>query len=144
MLRKSAVIVMLGSLAACVSNPPVLVPDSAGNAAISAVGMTCSKPYELVKDCSGLSGPTREISLSGLSMKVAGSDDGRVIVVFGTSSLRPNMQEINTSFEIVKGKLGEQGVALMKVTPVVSSNILFGYAIEVDKPAYDDLVALTE
>lgn len=123
-------------LTACVSNPPVLVPDSVNNDSISAIGMTCGSPHKLSQDCSGLSGPTKKISISGIKMKVAGTSDGTVIVMFGTSSISPNMQEINTSYELIKRALVANKIGIVKTTPVISSNILFGYAIETDKPAY--------
>lgn len=124
-------------LTACVSNPPILVPDSLNNDSISAVGMTCSSPHELSQDCSGLSGPTKKISISGMKMKVAGTSGGTVIVMFGTSSMNPNMQEINASYELIKRELVANKIGIIKVTPVISTNILFGYAIETDKPAYE-------
>ncbi|QFT55379.1 hypothetical protein [Microbulbifer sp. THAF38] len=137
MIKNTLLLFSAVLLTACVSNPPVLVPDSLNNDSISAVGMTCSSPHQLSQDCSGLSGPTKKISISGMKMKVAGSSDGTVIVMFGSSSMSPNMQEINTSYELIKRELVASKIGIIKVTPVISSNILFGYAIETDKPAYE-------
>ena len=137
MIKNAPLLFTAVLLVACVSNPPVLVPDSMSNASITAVGMTCSSPYELSQDCSGLSGPTKKISISGMEMKVAGTSDGTVIVMFGTSSMSPNMQEINASYELIKRELVANQIGIIKVTPIISSNILFGYAIETDRPSYE-------
>jgi len=139
MIRSSLVLIMAVSLTACVSNPPVLVPDALNSKSISGISMSCSSPYELSNDCSGLSGPTKKIAISGVKMKVAGTDDGKVIMMFGYSSLSPNMQEINTGYEMIKRELVTNNITIVKVKPVVSSNILFGYALETDKPSYDVL-----
>ncbi|MEX2961554.1 hypothetical protein [Microbulbifer sp. TYP-18] len=136
MIKNILIIFIATLLTACISNPPVLVPDSLKNDSISAIGMTCNSPYKLEQDCSSLSGPTKKVFISGVEMKVAGTSDGKVIVMFGASSISPNMQEINTSYELIKRELVSNEVDILKVTPVISSNILFGYAIETDKSAY--------
>ena len=137
MIRNILLLFFSVLLTACVSTPTVIVPDSLNNDSISAVGMTCSSPHKLSRDCSGLSGPTKNICISGIKMKVAGTSDGMVVVMFGTSSMNPNMQEINASYELIKRELVGNKIGIVKATPVISSNILFGYAIETDKPAYE-------
>ncbi|MBQ0800088.1 MAG: hypothetical protein KBT63_12475 [Porticoccaceae bacterium] len=123
-------------LVACVSNPPILVPDSAGNEFISAVSMSCSKPYKLEQDCSGFSGPTKKINLSGVEMKVAGTADGKVVVLFGGKNKGSRGETTNLGYEMMKRELSQNNVNILKATPIVSSNILFGYALETDKPTY--------
>ena len=114
MIKKLSLTVAAALLTGCVSTPPVLVPDSLNNKSISAVGMSCSSPYKLEKDCSSLSGPTKKIAISGVKMKVSATSDGKSIVMFGNSSLSPNMQEINTSYELIKRELVANKINIVK------------------------------
>ncbi len=115
--------------------PPALVPDAEGAEIIGAIKMGCNKPYEL-KDCGGMSGPKREITVKGVPLKTAGTEDGKVIMVWARKTVNPNAQEINTGYELIKEMLRDNGISILRVRPVASGKRLFGYAVETDKPAY--------
>jgi hypothetical protein len=136
MKKRSFIILMVTFLSGCVSNPPLLVPDSEGKEYISAIGMTCSKPYVLENDCSGFSGPTKKLLISEVEIKMAGSEDGKVIVIFGGKSHGTQAETANIGYELVKKELYSNNIEITNTRPIVSANILFGYALETDKAAY--------
>jgi len=68
---------------------------------VSSMSMTCKSPYLLQQDCSALSGPKRKIVLDGHKAKIAGSDNGRVVVILHIQQVfEPQEKENNDSGEI--------------------------------------------
>ena len=122
-------------LTAAAANPPSLVPDAEGSEIIGAIKMGCKKPYRLT-DCNVFSGPKKKIVVAGVPLKVAGTEDGKVIVMFSRSTINPNTQQINTGYEMIKKELSSNGIDIARVKPVASGKALFGYAIETEQPAY--------
>ena len=123
----TAAVVLIG----CSSGPAVRVADAEGIAAVSAIGMGCGKPFALTQDCSGWSGPTKKISVGGRELKVAANAEGNITVVFGGDT-----EGSNLGFELLKRELVTRGYEIVKVTPIESAGVMFGYAIETTEPNY--------
>lgn len=136
-MKNKIVLIGLASvvLTACSSAPAVRVSDAEGVESVSAVGMSCKKPFALTKDCSVWSGPTKKINVGGQQVKVAGNDDGTVTVMFGPNSSKAT-QITNLGFDLLKRELVKKGYEITKVTPVESAGIMFGYAIQTTEPSY--------
>ena len=130
-----AVGVMVLLLTGCVSAPAVRIFDAVGAESVSAFGMSCKKPFGLTKDCSGWSGPTKKISIDGNHFKVAANADDTITVMFSKNNTKAT-QASNLGYELMKKELITRGFTIVKVTPIESSGLMFGYAIETDKPAY--------
>ena len=144
--RPTLLAIVLGASLSFACQSPTYVPDAKGTEAISATAMTCSRPYELPQDCSSWSGATREIAIGDVNMKIAGSSDGRIVLLSGP---RPNVDTLkgshtqitNFAYEIVKSELVDAGLEIVKVEPVASMGSLYGYVIELDGDAYSVLRA---
>lgn len=122
-------------LAGCVSNPAIRVSDAEGVESVSAISMGCKKPFALTKDCSVLSGPTKKITVGGHEVKVAGNDAATITVMFGDNSSKAT-QTSNLGYDLLKRELVSRGFEIEKVTPIESSGLMFGYAIETSEPSY--------
>ena len=120
------------------------VPDAQGEEHISAIGMGCSKPYELTQDCSGFSGATRLVEVGDFQYKIAGSEDGTVVLMMGA---KPNSdawsgkstEKANVAYELTKKLLMDNGIRVTRTEPVSSGALLAGYVITTDGDAYDVL-----
>jgi hypothetical protein len=130
-------------------NPPLppLVPDAAGAAPISAVRASCGE-LGLSQDCSNWWGPTRPIEIYGFRMKVAGSADGRTLLLSGPHPNKDTFggshgQKTNTAYDLLKLELSARGIQVESVTPVASAGALFGYVIRTSADAYTHLKELT-
>lgn len=138
--RRGIAISLLLFLSAC-GTVTAIVPDAEGVEHISAVGMGCNKPYALTQDCSGFSGATRLIEISGFRYKIAGSEDGSVVLMMGA---KPNSdawkgkstETANVAYELTKKFLVENGVTVTSTEPVSSGSLLAGYVITADGDAY--------
>ncbi len=133
----AALFVVSVSLATgCVSTPPTLVSDAEGEPSVDAIAMTCDTPYELSRDCNPVRGPGARLEIAGVEMEVAGSSDGRLIVLHAGSALDRRGEGANEAYRQVEAVLSRRHIQVMRVVPLVSANILMGYAIFTDVPAY--------
>ncbi len=123
------------TLSGCASAPAIRVSEADGVESISAIAMSCKKPFELIEDCSILSGPTKKISIDGHQVKVAGNTDGTITVMFGGGVAKAT-QNSNLGFELLKKVLLEKGHEIVSVTPIESAGSMFGYAIETAQSSY--------
>lgn len=119
----------------CTSNPAIRVSDAEGIESISAIGMSCKKPFKLTKNCSLWSGPTKKISIDNVKMKVSSNEEGNITVMFSKNSATAT-PITNLAYELIKKELTKRGFKIIKVTPIESTGIMFGYAIQTDKPSY--------
>lgn len=118
-----------------------IVPDAEGVEHISAIGMGCNKPYTLTQDCSGFSGATRLVEIADFRFKVAGSDDGTIVLMMGA---KPNSdawkgkstETANVAYELTKKFLLDNKIAITAAEPVSSGSMLAGYVITTDGDAY--------
>lgn len=134
-------------LGAC-GTATAIVPDAEGVDHISAVGMGCKKPYELTQSCSGFSGATQLVEVSGFRFKIAGSSDGKTVLMMGAKPTSDawsgkSAETANVAYEVTKKLLAENGVNVVKVEPVSSLSTLAGYVISTDSDAYKVLSELT-
>ena len=133
----AALFVVSTSLATgCVSTSPTVVSDAEGEPFVDAIAMTCHEPYELGRDCGPVVGPAAELEIDGVPMKVAGSEDGTLIVLYAGSVFDQRGEGANDAYRLVQDLLTEHHIELTRVVPLVSANILKGYAIATDVPAY--------
>ena len=135
-MKKFAAITVVGLVVTgCASSPALRVTDAKGVESVSALGMSCGKPFALTQDCSGWSGPTKKINVGGHQVKVAGNEAGTVTVLFGENNSKAT-QTSNLGYELLKRELVTKGYEITKVTPIESAGLMFGYAIETSEPSY--------
>lgn len=128
--------VFVSLMTGCVSTPPTVVSGAEGEPFVDAIAMTCHTPYELTRDCGPVVGPAAELEIDGVPMKVAGSEDGTLIVLYAGSVFDRRGEGANDAYRLVQDLLTEHHIELTRVVPLVSANILKGYAIATDVPAY--------
>ncbi len=133
-------VVALAGLSAC-GTVTTIVPDAEGVEHVFAIGMGCNKPYELSQSCSGFSGATRLVEISGFQFKIAGTADGTVVLMMGAKQMSDawsgrSGETANIAFEVVKKYLVDEGVSITLVEPVSSGALLSGYIVTADGDAY--------
>jgi hypothetical protein len=125
---------------------------------ISALSMSCKKPYVFTQDCSIWSGAKRTIELEGFAIKVAANEPGDVILVMDAHAFARSMLEgvslnigkdhhsvaSNNSFEAVRRVLASDGKSIIRFRPVTSFGNIDGYVLELDSDGYSLLKGYTE
>ncbi len=131
-------------LTGCVSTPPKIVSDAEGVPFVDAIAMTCHEPYELTQDCGPVIGPAAKLKIDGVDMKIAGSEDGKLIVLRAGSVFDRRGEGANDAYRLVQRVLSEHQIQVTSLVPLVSANILKGYVITTDVPAYEVLESYRE
>ena len=126
-------IMAAAALCGCASQPAARVTDADGMESVSAITLSCGKPFALTQDCSIWSGPTKKINVGGKDIKVSGNADGTITVMFGQEK---STQATNLAYDLLKRELVERGYEITSVTPIESAGLMFGYAIETTEPNY--------
>ena len=145
-MRMARLTVMALTLAGCAATPTV--PDTSDAESINTISMTCQSPYELAQDCSGWSGATRTVMIDGFEVKVAGSADGKVILVMdahlmantfsdiGLLNSPTNSKASNDSFYAVRSLMTAAGIQIQRVRPLRSFGNVNGYILELTSDGY--------
>ncbi len=125
---------------------------------ISAVSMSCKKPYVFTQDCSAWSGAKRTVELEGFEIKVAANEPGDVVLVMDAHAFSRSMLEgvslhigkdhhsvaSNNSFEAVRRVLAKGGKSIVRFRPVTSFGNIDGYVLELDSDGYSLLKGYTK
>jgi len=140
---RCAAVAALLALGAC-GTVTAIVPDAEGVEHVSAIGMGCNKPYKLTQDCSGFSGATRLVEISNFRFKIAGSEDGSIVLMMGAKPTSDawngkSTETVNVAYEVTKKFLLENDVTVTSAEPVSSGSLLAGYIIQSDGNAYEVL-----
>ena len=114
----------------------------------------CSRPYRLTHDCSFLNGATRTIQLEGVEAKIAGSDDGKIVLVMSGSHMLNSIKDGLTlgmaSFrgspsqrclKAVSKKLKANQIQILQRIKLVSYGSIDGFLLKLDKDGYSLLKA---
>lgn len=147
---KNTCLVLLAILlfTSCSSKP--VIKEKLGDDAIGLLTMTCSDPYEFTQDCSIFGGTKRKITIDGFDIKIAGSAKGDIVFVMEGNGLASAIKDgltlqlvkdfsseaVQNSYEAVKNALLDNGIAIRRVRPVVSSRGIEGYIFELDSDGY--------
>lgn len=118
-----------------------VVPDAEGVAHVSGLSMSCKKPYVLTQSCSGFSGANLLIEVSDFRYKIAGSEDGSIVLMMGA---KPNSDALsgrstesaNIAYEVTRKLLLDNKISVSLVEPVTSGSYLAGYLITATGDAY--------
>jgi hypothetical protein len=144
-VRVAVLAVAASLVTACAATPP---PVEGAADSINAVTMTCNRPYVLKQDCSIWNGATRRITIDGFHVKVAGSEDGTVVLVMDANMLgnqfgdfftinSPSHSEAsNHSYHAVRRVLDEAGIEVIRVRPLRSFGDINGYVLELAADGY--------
>lgn len=112
--------------------------------------VTCKKPYLLEQDCSYFSGATRTVEFDGHKLRIAGSNDGRILMVTEDSPILHGVTDGLTlgfsdtrsdanieCFEVVKVKLLSSNINIIRTIKIVDGyGRIDGYLLELDSDGY--------
>jgi len=103
----------------------------------SGIAATCNNPFALSQDCSNWSGAKRKIKINGVEAKIAGSEDGKVVMVMGPSLFSGSLSiNADKALDETANVLKENGIAIKKVTGITLGKNIAGYFIELDGDGY--------
>jgi hypothetical protein len=106
---------------------------------ISAVTMTCDKPYQLGQDCSKKR-PNRTIRIGDQEMKIAGSNDGKVVLIMNMQERFIDDASALACFELVRNELlAKGGITVLRAVNIMWARKIRGFFLELDGNGYSFL-----
>ncbi len=106
---------------------------------ISAVTMTCDNPYPLGQDCLKKR-PNRTIRIGDQEMKIAGSSDGKVVLIMNMQELFIDDASALACLELVRNELlTKGGITVQKAVNVMFDRKIRGFFLELDGDGYSFL-----
>lgn len=100
---------------------------------------TCNSPYRLTQSCNIWSGAGRNIEVGGRKLKIAGSADGRIILI-KDAALVPKESVTSrgsSAYQAVKQALGAARVRILKQRDLTApGGKMMGFFLETDGDAY--------
>lgn len=112
----------------------------------------CNRPYKLTEDCSFWSGATRKIEINGVRAKIAGTADGKIILLMSGSHILNSIKDglslgigdtrskpTHKCLEVVKPLLQSMDIKILKVTKLVSYGAVDGYFLELSDDGFSIL-----
>jgi hypothetical protein len=149
---KSTLLCVCVALGGCASTP--VIDQAVAEDSINTVAMTCSSPYPLEQDCSIWSGATKQVVVGGRPIKVAGSADGKIILVMDPNIFANSMKDFfllnspthskanNISVLVLQEFLASKGVLIKRVRPLRSFGNTDGYVLELETDGYSHLSSM--
>jgi len=106
--------------------------------------VTCKSPFPLKRSCSRSRGAKKRVELESLDLRLAGSKDGRILLVMPEDSLE--RAELGTAtgvsnegFYIVSDLATRAGVPAVRATALLAGREVVGYLVEFDGDAWEAL-----
>lgn len=164
-LIKSLLVVVIIALFLSGCQKPDVVRDSKGVEPLTTVFVSCDRPYSLKQDCSFWEGASREITIGKWHLKIAGSADGRVVMVMPTigdviqAAATDGMLEglglwtqehnfvtwqANFYYRMIKRELNKKGITVTKAIPLVTGRDVDGYILELDGDGYSMIKKMSD
>ena len=119
---------------------------------LSTFRVTCNDPYKLTQDCSNAMGARRTIRIGDKKIKIAGTEDGKTVLIMDAHPIRnaaltgatlflynAQSKENNYSYTRVRWALEQNGIHILKVVPMYSTGSVDGYFLELDGDGYSVL-----
>jgi len=131
----ATVLLLSTALVGCVSTPTVVSYKGAPVNAVNAISMSCSDPYALTQDCSIWTGATLRVNLNDKDVKIAGTADGRIILVM-TDRLMPTQYEAEQSADAVQAVAAGVNAKLLKLEGLAAGVNVTGYVLHFDRDVY--------
>lgn len=122
---------------------------------ISYTAASCNRPYKLTQDCSFWTGAARKVQIGDTTVKIAGSENGNIILVMAGSHILNSVKDGLTlgigdsrteptkkCLELVTSSLESQNIKVMKVSKLLSHGAVDGYFLELSEDGYSYLKTL--
>jgi len=97
----------------------------------------------LDQDCSQMSGSTRNIEINGTKLRIAGSNDGKIIFLMSMSSFSTDESALDLGSKAIKAYLLEKGIKIISTKVMYGAGKVYGIHYMLDGDGYSQLKALT-
>ena len=101
--------------------------------------VVCGAPFNFTQSCNGFFGSSKKIQINDAKMRIAGSDDGKSVMVMKSSVLTLAFTSAGKTLDEIRQVLSENSISVLNVKAIKYSNNLEGYIISLDGDGYSVL-----
>jgi hypothetical protein len=123
----------------CVSTPPSVSYNGEQIPTVGMLSVSCKKPYELSQDCSGISGAKRDIVFENHEVRIAGSEDGTIILIMGKGAIKLETMKLTVATSAIEQYLIDEGFTILERKAIAGNDEVAGYYLVFDGDAYSRL-----
>jgi hypothetical protein len=128
-------------LASCTNTPTIISFNDkfvgTYNPAAGCVGLL------LKQDCSKIIGATRHIEIGAIELRIAGSVDGRVVLIMSKPTLAPDIIALKEGDAAIKNFFLKKAIKLVEAKAIYANSIIVAHHYTFDVDAYAYLKTLT-
>ncbi len=140
----NAVNAKLGEQALAATESPTATSKPGGKPVqlqpVDGITATCSHPYKLTQSCNLFSGASRSITVGGQKLKIAGSADGKVLLIRSASLLDLKVSTSGSpQYDAVRAALNRANLHILRQRDMVTSGSPVGFFLELDGDGYSVL-----
>ena len=108
---------------------------------VSGLAASCSYPYKLTRHCNIWSGAGLHVTVRGQKLKIAGSADGRIVLVRNAALVPKNSVTSTGSmqYEAVRNALKDAGVKILRQRDLLMPGKAGGFFLELDRDGFSVL-----
>ncbi len=135
--------ILLSALLTACTNTPTII--SFNDQSIGTYNPTagCSKLL-LQQDCSRAVGATRNITIDEIELRIAGSINGRALLIMSKPRLaRPDSVALKNGKIAVDNFFARRDIAIIETKPIYGNNVIIGFHYTLDVDGYSQLKALS-
>lgn len=141
LIMKTTILTCALLLTACTNTPTIITfNDQSVGTYNPAAG--CASLL-LQQDCSKVIGATRNIKIDETELRIAGSADGRTVLIMSKPTLAPDIIGLKRGAAAVKSFFIRKGIDIVETKVIYGDNVIVGYHYTVDVDGYSYLKTLT-
>jgi hypothetical protein len=106
---------------------------------VSYVGSSPDNPYKLTQSTSLIGGATRSIQAGGHKLKIAGSADGKIVLIRPDSLVGSNLKTGGREYEAIRQQLNGARIRILRQRDMISGILSVGFYLELDGDGYSVL-----
>lgn len=130
--------------AGCASVPPQIDFYGRSVPTVSAFSVGKDKPYPLAQDYSSMVWADRMIDFKGTRVRVAGSADGKVVMLMADTKMDYKSMIIANVAQQMEAHFATQGIKLLEIkAAAMSATDIAAYYLVFDQDVYTSLKAMT-
>lgn len=97
----------------------------------------------LDQDCSQMSGATRNIRIKDRDLRIAGSEDGKIVLVMSKPKFLPDEEVLKEGSQEIEKIFESRGLGILSTKVIYGSGKVFGVHYTLDGDGYSNLKQLS-
>ncbi|GBL06309.1 hypothetical protein [Glaciecola sp. KUL10] len=140
-MTKIITLILVLFLSGCI-NTPAFVKYNGKNVATYSIAAGCGT-LMLQEDCSQISGATRKVRISGINLKIAGGEEGKLVFIMAMAKFSADESTLIPGAKAIEEYLLEKNISVTETKVMYADGRTYGVHLTLDGDGYSHLKELT-